>query len=560
MVRLNRARGVETLEFRPASTDPTATLGAAARAAARVKEGEPTAWIDAFVAAARRAGATSAVDIRRLEAAPTPQGGGTLDLGPPMRLCAREPGHRAYWALPTPPGAGEVLIAAGVIRIEQAEDEKVQLRFGHGEGFEEEILRFTSSQIGVARRARLPSRPVGRSTPFALAVKGDRIAVWLDGALVYRGARSRKEYPRTLILDLLPVDGKPAEVAIEALLMSRIAELPQLNLWPEDEPTTALAFEAAETGEFEAFARALNLIDGAPPIDDQGVEVALGRLLAASDIDETTFERFCALCTPQNANLNRSLRSNRKSLPLVDFEGVTLRFAKNPAHATSLEGLFAPKGGERFDALRDVSFRVWPGDILGVIGRNGSGKTTLLRAIMGLFPISAGAITVHGRPLLLRPGAGMREDLSGRENIIMAALFMGLSMKQARGIVDEVIEFAELEAAIDRPYKYYSDGMRARLVFSVATTMTTEVLLLDELLSAGDIAFQAKAQKRLEEFIGRARSVIVVEHGLAFVKASATKVLLLDKGIPIYYGAPEGALDAYTLDLMSELSHRAPRP
>jgi ABC-type polysaccharide/polyol phosphate transport system ATPase subunit len=307
-------------------------------------------------------------------------------------------------------------------------------------------------------------------------------------------------------------------------------------------------------GRADTFADLLSLIDDYPALDDPELEQELASALIESEtpIDEVSWRYFLSLCRPEQRQRLQVMRDNKVGLRLVQMRDLTVMFDVDPSQAQSVAALFSRRHSARFAVLRNINFELAAGDVLGVIGRNGSGKSTLLRTIMGMFPISTGAVMIHGKPLLLRPGVGMREDLSGRENIITSSLFLGLSLKQARSIVDEVIDFSELEHAIDRPYRYYSDGMRARLVFSVATSLTAEVLMLDELLSAGDISFQEKARRRLHEFIQRARAVIVIEHGMAFVEASATKVLLLHEGEPIYFGKRERAVDRYILDVMSE--------
>ena len=157
--------------------------------------------------------------------------------------------------------------------------------------------------------------------------------------------------------------------------------------------------------------------------------------------------------------------------------------------------------------------------------------------------------------MLLRPGVGMREELSGRENILCAGLYMGLSRKQIAEVIDEVIEFSELEDAIDRPIRYYSDGMRSRLIFSLATASSPEILLLDELLGAGDIGFRDKAARRLEKFLGGAKVVIVVTHGIGWVREKCNKALYLNNGRVGYFGDPETACDRYLRELHERYGH-----
>lgn len=230
--------------------------------------------------------------------------------------------------------------------------------------------------------------------------------------------------------------------------------------------------------------------------------------------------------------------------PIVKIENVTVKIASNPSTHASLRNIFGAKAA-KLELLSNISFRAYPGDIVGIIGKNGAGKTTFLKTLVAAMPLSTGTISVDGRPLLLRPGAGMQGDLSGRENLLKTGLYMGFLPDEMFPMMDEIISFAELEDHIDRPFRYYSDGMRARLVFALATAIPRDILLLDELLSAGDMGFQRKAVKRLDEFIARAKIVFVVQHTFDFVLSRCTKCLLLDQGRPVYFGDPRIATEMY---------------
>ena len=205
-----------------------------------------------------------------------------------------------------------------------------------------------------------------------------------------------------------------------------------------------------------------------------------------------------------------------------------------------VHGLFAAYDGA--DVLHGVSLRVDEGAFVAVIGANGAGKSTLLRALCGLIDIHQGRITIADRFLLLRPGMGMRDELTGRENIYSMGFYLGLELADVRGLVDDIIEFSELGSHIDKAVKYYSDGMRARLSFSIATSFAPEVLFLDELLGAGDISFQEKAQARLRSFIKSVGTVVVVTHSMQFVTESCTKALLMHGGKQVYFGDPQEAV------------------
>ncbi|MCZ4291914.1 ABC transporter ATP-binding protein [Hoeflea alexandrii] len=236
-------------------------------------------------------------------------------------------------------------------------------------------------------------------------------------------------------------------------------------------------------------------------------------------------------------------------VPSVKVEGVTIRLFKNPAKKWAPQNLLRFRKAPTFDAVSRVSFNVYPGDILGIIGANGAGKSTLLKAINGLVPIQEGAISLYAKPLLLSPGLGIRDELSGSENIRLACCFMGMSTKEADALYQSIVEFSELGEFINQPYKFYSDGMKSRLVFSIATAVAPDIIMLDELLNAGDIGFQQKAARRMEETIDRAKAVIIVTHSVPFVLNRCNKALLLHHGQQMVYGSPHAAVARY-LDIL----------
>lgn len=229
---------------------------------------------------------------------------------------------------------------------------------------------------------------------------------------------------------------------------------------------------------------------------------------------------------------------------IVKVEDACVKIASNPSQRASLRYLFR-KRPEKIELLGNINLRAYSGDILGIIGKNGAGKSTFLKALVAGMPLSDGKISAHGKPLLLRPGAGMQGDLTGRENVLKTGLYMGFLPQEIYKMMEEIISFAELEDHIDRPFRYYSDGMKARLIFSLATSIPRDILLLDELLSAGDMGFQRKAVKRLDEFIAKAKLVFVVQHTFDFVLSKCTKCLLLDHGRPVYFGDPFIATEIY---------------
>ncbi|HZT15307.1 MAG TPA: ABC transporter ATP-binding protein [Gaiellaceae bacterium] len=199
-----------------------------------------------------------------------------------------------------------------------------------------------------------------------------------------------------------------------------------------------------------------------------------------------------------------------------------------------------------FWALRDVSFAVEPGEIVGVIGRNGSGKSTLLLALAGIIPPDEGSIRTFDKSSnLLTLGAGFEIEFTGRENIYLNAAYLGLPRKAIEPMVDSIIEFSELGAFIDAQLLKYSTGMRARLGFAIAAHLEPEILLLDEVLGVGDDGFQRKSRKTLLEMIERAHAIVVVSHNMDFVTGTCTKALFLAEGRVAAYGEPREVVAEY---------------
>ncbi len=243
----------------------------------------------------------------------------------------------------------------------------------------------------------------------------------------------------------------------------------------------------------------------------------------------------------------QTLRGHIKKLTgpsIVSARDVVVELERNPGKERRI--LRRMKGlRDTFLPVDSVNFELHKGDVLGIIGHNGAGKSTLLRALCGLINIKQGEIRIAEQFLLLRPGMGMRDELTGRENIVSMGFYLGLTMKQIEAAAEDIITFSELGGHIDKPVKYYSDGMRARLSFSIATSFAPEVLFLDELLGAGDIGFQEKAQARLRQFIDKAGVVVVVTHSMAFVTESCNKALLMHGGKQVHFGDPDEAVARY---------------
>ncbi len=237
---------------------------------------------------------------------------------------------------------------------------------------------------------------------------------------------------------------------------------------------------------------------------------------------------------------------------IIEVENVGVKFLTSMNTGTFAglwDSFFSRNKSEKyFWALKNVSLSALQGEIVGIIGRNGSGKSTLLRVISGILTPDQGNVKVNGKALLLYPGIGFREELSGRDNIYLGCLFMGMKKKEIDEQFEDIVNFAELGPYIDRTFKYYSDGMKSRLIFSVATHVNHEILLLDELLSAGDISFNRKAAQRMDELITKSKTALIVTHSTQFVREHCTRTLYLEKGNVKYFGDPDRAVDMYVLD------------
>jgi len=242
--------------------------------------------------------------------------------------------------------------------------------------------------------------------------------------------------------------------------------------------------------------------------------------------------------------------------PLIKVDGICVKFARgNPVKtiADLWDSFFSRKKNrdkpDYFWALKDISFEVRKGEILGLIGNNGAGKSTLLRVAAGILPPDKGKLEVQTQRNLLSPGLGYREQLTGRENIILGCLYLGHSIKKIEQNFDSMVEFSELGDHIDRPVRYYSDGMISRLTFTIATSIKADFLLMDELLSAGDISFRRKASKKMKEVVKQSNGAIIATHDMPFVEEHCTKVLYLVEGERKFYGDPREAVELYKKDI-----------
>ena len=218
------------------------------------------------------------------------------------------------------------------------------------------------------------------------------------------------------------------------------------------------------------------------------------------------------------------------------------------------KSLFSMKKSEIdvFEAVKGVSFAVPRGEIMGIVGKNGSGKSTMLRAIAGLFSADEGTIDLHGHTVsLLSIGVGFQKKLTGRENIFLSGMLLGFSEQQILEKMDDIIEFSELGKFVDKPVRTYSSGMYSKLAFSITAILETEIMLIDEVLSVGDVRFKKKSYAKMKELItNEDRTVIIVSHSTETLEKLCDSILWLHEGKIKMQGSTAEVLPLYN-DYMS---------
>ena len=223
-----------------------------------------------------------------------------------------------------------------------------------------------------------------------------------------------------------------------------------------------------------------------------------------------------------------------------------LRFTKKTTIRSSFAQMVGRGHAEQFWALRHVDLHVQRGESLAVIGPNGAGKSTLLQVLAGIIRPSEGAVDVLGHVSgLLTLGAGFDKELTGRDNILLGGAFLGLDDTVTRELLPSIIDFAELGDFIDAPLKTYSAGMRARLGFSIATSVDPDILLLDEVLATGDADFRAKSKTRVIEIVSAAKAVVLVTHDMNWVTEYCNRAMLIEKGLMVAEGEPADVVELH---------------
>lgn len=238
---------------------------------------------------------------------------------------------------------------------------------------------------------------------------------------------------------------------------------------------------------------------------------------------------------------------------IIEVNNLWKKFKLHANRTDSFSKMFNPilrfshrKDNEEFWALKDISFNVEEGKSLGVIGVNGSGKSTLLKLLTGTLRPTKGQIIVRGkRSSLIELGVGFHPDFSGRDNVYLNGMILGLSRAQIKTKFNDIISFSELEEFIDVPVKYYSSGMQARLGFAVATAANPDILIVDEVLAVGDSGFQRKCKIRIHEMQGNGVSIILVSHGMSDVEEVCHYTLWIHKGEEMMFGKSKDIVKQY---------------
>jgi lipopolysaccharide transport system ATP-binding protein len=243
----------------------------------------------------------------------------------------------------------------------------------------------------------------------------------------------------------------------------------------------------------------------------------------------------------------------RVGATLADYGRLTEDLSRHVGRLLGRANGGRPAADREFWALRDVSFDVNDGEVVGIVGRNGAGKTTLLKLLSRITRPTTGRAVVRGRVgSLLEVGTGFHPELTGRENVYLNGAILGMRRREIEAKFDDIVEFAEVQRFIETPVKRYSSGMAVRLAFSVAAFLEPEILFIDEVLSVGDQAFQQRCLGRVGEIAQSGRTILFVSHNLASVSALCTRALLVDRGHVIRDGAVDSVVAHYISTVKSD--------
>ena len=247
-----------------------------------------------------------------------------------------------------------------------------------------------------------------------------------------------------------------------------------------------------------------------------------------------------------------SLSASNGTEPRIRVENVSVTYRTSLDAAPTLKSTVLRLGRREsiireIEALKDVSFEVPEGQVLGVVGANGAGKSTLMRTVAGILPPNEGRVEVHGRvSTLLALGVGFNRKMTGRQNVVLGGLAAGLTREQLREKYDAIVAFAELEEFMDMPMRTYSSGMYGRLAFAVAVSMEPEILLIDEALSVGDARFRKKSFEKMRELCSQDRTILLVSHALGSITQLCDQAIWMHRGVLRMWDEPQAVVDAYT--------------
>lgn len=239
---------------------------------------------------------------------------------------------------------------------------------------------------------------------------------------------------------------------------------------------------------------------------------------------------------------------------IINFSNVNLHYSSSAYRETSLKSYvfnLCQRNSKKpkiidIHALKNISLTIQPGERVALIGHNGAGKSTLLKAIAGLYPASSGKIFVQGKVrALFELTLGFEPEATGRENILYRGLLLGNTPKEIRSLEDEIISFADIGEFIDYPIKTYSAGMQVRLAFAISTMVAGDLLLLDEVLGAGDAAFMRKAKNKINELISKAEIMLLSSHDFSSLIELCNRGIVMQKGKIIYDGDVSSAITHY---------------
>lgn len=235
---------------------------------------------------------------------------------------------------------------------------------------------------------------------------------------------------------------------------------------------------------------------------------------------------------------------------VIDVKSVTKKYKLYNGTKDRLLDLISPKDyGENFYALANVDFTAYAGEVIGFIGINGSGKSTLSNIIAGIIPETGGDIKVNGQVSIIAVAAGLKNELTGRDNIELKLLMLGFNKNEIKELESDIIDFSELGKFIDQPVKSYSSGMKSRLGFSISVNVNPDILIIDEALSVGDKAFAEKSLAKMNEFKQEGKTMIFVSHSIGQMKQFCEKILWLEYGMVKDYGTVEVVIPRYELFL-----------